>query len=150
MITFHAINAQGAAEDFSGVLTPAALHACAAAAVDARRRKYRKPWVDYLVTAQGTAVGACGFTAPPDEGRVTVMCETFAGFEGRGYATAMMRALVRIAGTVRPGVAVVAQTPPQEDAATRVLEKAGFEYIGMVEHPTAGLRWEWHAHTVRP
>ena len=148
MITFHAINKQGAAEDFSGVLTPAALHACAEAAVNARGRKYRKPWVDYLVTAQGVAVGACGFTAAPVDGRVAVRCQTFGGYEGKGFSTAMMRALVRIAGTVRPGIIIVAQTPPQEDAATRVLEKAGFEYIGMIDHAENGLVWEWQVRTV--
>lgn len=147
MITFHAIDSEGAAEDFGGVLTPAALESCAAAAVDARGRKYRKPWVDYLVSAQGAAVGACGFVHAPQGTTVPVRFTVFPGFEGRGYATAMVRALLRIAGTVRPGITVTAHTPPQEGAETRVLEKVGFEYIGMIDHPVDGLVWEWAAIT---
>lgn len=143
MITFHPIAADGMPEKFPGPLAGAAFDACAATAVMARGRPYRKPWVGYLVAANGTAIGTCAFKGPPADDRVTVGYQTFSGHEGRGYATAMLNALVRIARTVRPGLTIVAQTLPHEGASTRVLEKGGFEYIGMVEHPEDGLVWEW-------
>jgi RimJ/RimL family protein N-acetyltransferase len=147
VITFHAIDEQGAAGDFGGALTPAVIEVCAAVAVMARGRRYRKPWVGYLVSSGGEAVGACAFKAVPAEGRVAVDFQTFDGFEGRGFATAMVRALVKIARTVRPGIVVTAQTPPHEGAATRVLEKCGFEYIGMIDGAEDGLVWEWRLET---
>lgn len=119
------------------------LEACAAAAVMARGGSYKKPWVHYIVTDSGQAVGTCGFESGPSEGRVNVNFETFPASKGRGFATAMLRALVRIARHAVPRVVLVAHTAPHEDAATAVLEKCGFEYIGMIEDPECGLVWEW-------
>jgi RimJ/RimL family protein N-acetyltransferase len=145
MITFHAIGPDGTLENHAAALDETARAVCAVAVDAARTRVYRKPWVAYLVGSNGAMVGACGFKSPPRDNRVEITFHTFAAYEGRGYAAAMVRALIKIARSVRPGVTLVARTVPQECPATRILEKCGFTYIGMVNHPSSGLVWGWHA-----
>ncbi len=36
-----------------------------------------------------------------------------------------------------------AQTLPEKNASTRILEKLGFSFMGPVQHPEDGEVWEW-------
>lgn len=143
MITFHAIGADGMPERFPGRPAGAVLEACAAAAVMARGQAYKKPWVHYIVSHDGQPVGTCGFKNAPADGRVGVVFETFPDYDGRGFAAAMLNALGKIARHAMPGIVLTTYTAPQEDSTTAMLEKCGFQYIGMVEDPESGLVWEW-------
>ena len=145
MITFHAIGPDGMPENHTAALDETARAVCAVAVTAACTRPYRKPWVAYLVSSNGEMVGACGFKSAPRDNRVEITFHTFPAYERRGFAAAMVHALMKIAHTVRPGVTLVARTVPQECPATRILEKCGFTYIGMINHPASGLVWEWHA-----
>jgi hypothetical protein len=145
MITFHAIAPDGRPENYPDKLAGEAMLFCAAAAVDARRRPYKKPWVSFLVTdpAVGT-VGGCGFAnMPDDDARVEIMFECFSAFAGRGYEAAIIRALGIIAAKAAPGVQLYTHTSPHEGADTEILEQSGFHYVGMVEHEVRGLVWLW-------
>lgn len=107
----------------------------------------RAPWGSYLAI-EGTArllVGACGFKGNPDaDGAAEIAYFTFPGEEGRGVATAMAEALVRIAAAAQPAATLVrAHTLPQVNASGRVLEKAGFRRCGEVVDPEDGLVWRW-------
>jgi ribosomal-protein-alanine N-acetyltransferase len=103
------------------------------------------PWVGYLAGESGAFVGACAFKTPPDtngaEG-VEIAYFTFPGHEGRGVATRMAKRLVEIAEihSVSP---VRAQTLPEKNASTHILEKLGFTCVGPVQHPEDGEVWEW-------
>lgn len=101
------------------------------------------PWAGYLVDENGTLVGTCAFKSPPVAEEVEIAYFTFSGHEGRGIATCMARHLVELAfenGIVR----VKAQTLMEKNASTRLLEKLGFSFAGVVEHPEDGKVWEWH------
>jgi RimJ/RimL family protein N-acetyltransferase len=104
---------------------------------------YEPPWVGYLAIENGSCVGSCGFKSPPKNNRVEIAYFTFPGHESRGVATQMASALIRIATNKTPGVTVVAQTLPEENASTSILKNLQFSFVGSVEHPEDGLVWEW-------
>ena len=103
-------------------------------------------WGGYLVTDQEQAVviGTCGFKHGPEtDGTVEIAYFTFPAFEGRGYATAMARELLRRAlqsGAVRE---VVAHTLPERNASTRILENVGLRLVGGAYDAEVGTVWLW-------
>lgn len=105
------------------------------------------PWGGYLALEGPVrrVVGACGFKGGPDaDGAVEIAYFTFPGEEGRGVATAMAAALVRVASTGGPEVVVVrAHTLPERNASCRVLEKAAFQHTSDVADPEDGPVWRW-------
>lgn len=105
------------------------------------------PWGGYLALEGPVrrVVGTCGFKGGPDaDGAVEIAYFTFPGEEGRGVATAMATALLRVAGAGGPGVAVArAHTLPERNASCRVLERVGFRHAGSVIDPEDGPVWRW-------
>lgn len=101
------------------------------------------PWMGYLAEECGIFVGTCAFKTPPESGEVEIAYFTFPENEGRGVATAMAQGLIDLAS--KHGVRrIKAQTLPEMNASTRILEKLGFKYSGPVNHPEDGDVWEWH------
>ncbi|OHB63099.1 MAG: hypothetical protein A2Y76_04865 [Planctomycetes bacterium RBG_13_60_9] len=104
------------------------------------------PWGGYLGvdTAGKLVVGTCAFkTGPSDDGAVEIAYFTFPQFEGRGFATAMVRKLLAIALASPYVQTVIAHTLPQSSASMRVLEKVGMHCVGEVEDPQDGRVWRW-------
>ena len=105
------------------------------------------PWVGYLALDGPTrrVVGSCGFKGAPDADRaIEIAYFTFDGEEGRGVATAMAEALVRVACESARQVSVVrAHTLAERNASCRVLEKVGFDHTGSFMDPEDGLVWRW-------
>lgn len=112
---------------------------CAETAARYARVGHEPPYVGYLAFDGTHYVGACGFTRPPRAGRVEIAYHTFPGFEGRGLATQMARALLDLAD----GHEVIAHTRPESDASTAVLQKLGFQLEGRVSDPEHGVVWQW-------
>ena len=89
-------------------------------------------------------VGNAAFVGPPDEqGEVEIAYAIAPSFEGRGYATQAAKALTEFAFADERVLEVTANTLPEKNASTRVLEKNGFEFRGQIEHPDDGLIWRW-------
>jgi [ribosomal protein S5]-alanine N-acetyltransferase len=124
-------------------LPDTALEALAGTAMLYRETGFDPPWIGYLVVDGGQCVGTCAFKCAPVDGRVELAYFTFPGHEGRGLATRMCCELVKMARTAEPDVTIAAQTLPEHDASTRVLEKAGFRWHSELEHPEDGRVWEW-------
>jgi RimJ/RimL family protein N-acetyltransferase len=105
------------------------------------------PWGGYLALEGPTrrVVGTCGFNGGPDAvGAVELAYFAFPGEEHRGIATAMATELVRIAESAHGSVVTAyAHTLPERNASCRVLEKAGFAFIGEVIDPDDGPVWRW-------
>ncbi|MBI4482370.1 MAG: GNAT family N-acetyltransferase [Acidobacteria bacterium] len=116
---------------------------CAATALLYERVGFVSPWLVYLALTGECVVGSCGFKAPPASGEVEIAYFTFAEFEGCGIATSMARELLALAKAAEPGITVTAQTLPERNASTRILEKLGFALRGSVVHPEDGEVWEW-------
>lgn len=124
------------------------LPAEAAGAMEATAGLYERagfvpPWICYIATQDGRAVGTCGFTSSPIGGRIEIAYFTFPGFEGRGIATAMVARLISIATRCDPSVALIARTLLDRNASHRVLERQGFTCLGTVEVPEDGTVLEW-------
>jgi RimJ/RimL family protein N-acetyltransferase len=73
---------------------------------------------------------------------------TFQGYEGRGYATRMARALIDRAWETEADVIIAAQTLPNESASTTILRRLGFALVGSINHPEDGEVWEWQLRRV--
>lgn len=104
---------------------------------------YQEPWLGYLALLDGSCVGSCAFKSPPEDGRVEIAYYTFPDFEGRGVATQMTLKLIEIALEADRDITIAAQTLPEINGSTKVLEKHGFELIGLVGHDQDGDVWEW-------
>jgi [ribosomal protein S5]-alanine N-acetyltransferase len=89
-------------------------------------------------------VGTCAFKDPPtSRGAVEIAYFTFPPCEGKGYASAMARALVDIAFAQNQIRRVIAHTRPENNASTRILTKLGFKRTRQVNDPEDGLVWRW-------
>jgi hypothetical protein len=104
---------------------------------------FQPPWIGYVSLFEGRAVGGGGFKGPPRDNRVEIAYYTLPEFEGRGFASATARALVRIAKMEIPGIVVAAQTLPTPNASNTLLKNLGFTFKGSLVHPEDGEVWEW-------
>ena len=105
------------------------------------------PWVlgfKIVLRRDGTEVGKCGFTGPPDaNGIVEIAYCVEEKFRGRGYATEAARGLSAYASAdVRVRV-IRAHTLPTENASTHILRKCGFTRVGESVDHAAGIVWRW-------
>lgn len=104
------------------------------------------PWGGYLTIDEATraVVGTCAFkTGPTAERTVEIAYYTFPGHEGRGFATAMVRELYRIAAESGQVECVIAHTLPEPNASNTLLCKVGFAHVGEVLDPEDGRVWRF-------
>lgn len=116
---------------------------CAAHAAHYRAAGFEPPWIGYVAGIRRRAVGGGGFVTAPRDGRVEIAYYTIAAEQGRGYATAIARALLDIARRADPVLRVIAHTLPEQNASTAILRKLGFTVAGMADDADAGRVWEW-------
>jgi len=92
---------------------------------------------------------SAGFKGPPEDGTVEIGYSVLPQFQGRGYATEMVRSLTEWAFR-QPGVdTIIAQTAATNMASLRVLEKTGFVEDGPGTDP-GDLRFVLRACSRRP
>jgi RimJ/RimL family protein N-acetyltransferase/Fe-S-cluster containining protein len=90
---------------------------------------------DEALSRPQTLVGSVGFKGPPDkEGAVEMGYSVLPVHQGRGLATEMSAALVGWAAEQGAHI-VQAQAKPANPASIRVLEKLGFQEIGIGDQP---------------
>jgi RimJ/RimL family protein N-acetyltransferase len=87
-------------------------------------------------SGEAVVVGAGGYFGPPDaDGVVEIGYSVLPAFQGRGYATELVGALVARAFAT-PGIArVIAHTFPGNAGSIKVLERAGFAAAGPGREP---------------
>jgi len=101
------------------------------------------PWCGYLAFDGERVIGTCAFKNAPKPGRPPEIAYfTFPPFEGRGYAAAMARELVQLALPQKVPV-LVAETLPQANPSTRVLQRVGFHRAGERVDDEIGRCWRW-------
>jgi RimJ/RimL family protein N-acetyltransferase len=103
-------------------------------------------WDGYFVVDTGTreVVGSCAFKGKPTEaGTAEIAYFTYPEFEGKGYATSMVRKLIELATHSSTVKCIVAHTLPDVNASTRVLEKVEMRCVGEVDDPEDGRVWRW-------
>ena len=104
---------------------------------------YNLPWVGYFVIKEDKIVGSCGFTGQPKEGKVEIAYWTFDEYEGQGIASFSCKELVRISKHSDPMIIVTAKTAPEYNASTKILQKNGFAFTGIVQDHEIGDAWLW-------
>ena len=91
-------------------------------------------WYALLRSSAGGSrilVGAGGFFGPPNaEGLVEIGYSVLPAFEGRGFATELVRALVEHAFSDRRVRRIVAHTTKENIGSIKVLQRAGFTFAG--------------------
>ncbi len=101
------------------------------------------PWVGYFILENDEVIGSCAFTGKPINNRVEVSYWTFKENERKGIASWACSELVRIAKATQPNVTITAKTAPEKNASTKILEKNGFIFTGIVQDDEIGDAWEW-------
>ncbi|WP_223787691.1 GNAT family N-acetyltransferase [Marinicella meishanensis] len=105
---------------------------------------FQPPWLGYVSVLGEHIVGGGAFKSPPAHGRVEIAYYTLPEFEGQGCATATAQALIDLAIKTDETLTVVAQTLPETNASNHLLQKLGFRFFDVVDHPDDGPVWEWH------
>jgi RimJ/RimL family protein N-acetyltransferase len=88
-------------------------------------------------------VGVCGIIGPPINNRVEVAYGTFKEFEGQGIATLACKKLISIAKNSEVNLIITAKTAPETNASTKILQRNGFVFSGIVQDHEIGDAWEW-------
>jgi len=106
---------------------------------------FHLPWIGYFVidSESGKIVGCCAFTGKPVNHRVEVSYWTFSEYEGQGISTWSCAQLVSIARNADVGLTVFAKTAPECNASTKILQRNGFNFTGVVQDHEIGDAWEW-------
>src|SRR5690554_6361651 len=101
------------------------------ASLRTRQPNAQAPWLVRVVAAEGHAVGHAGFHGPPDEsGMVEIGYSVVPEFRRRGYAKAIVRALLEHAAS-EPEVTVVrASVSPDNEASLATIAGFGFTKVG--------------------
>jgi len=96
-------------------------------------------------------IGMGGFPAPPNsEGVAEIAYGIAPGYDGRGYATEVAKALIEFASLDARVKSICAHTLTETNASTRVLEKCGFQKVGEAVDPENNLAvWRWERSTIR-
>lgn len=101
------------------------------------------PWTGYFARQGPDWVGICAFVDRPRGGEVEIAYGTAPGHEGRGIASAMAGWLVARAFREAEVASVVANTAPEPNASTRILETHGFARDGVIQDAEIGEAWHW-------
>jgi ribosomal-protein-alanine N-acetyltransferase len=104
---------------------------------------FKPPWVGYFIMQQNQVVGTCGFTGKPNGGRVEIAYWTFPEFQGNGIASFACKELIVLSKNADPKVIITAKTSPEHNASTKILQRNGFEFQGIVNDDDIGVAWEW-------
>lgn len=88
-------------------------------------------------------VGSGGFKGGPLEGAVEVGYEIAPEFQGQGFATEAIRAMIEHAFSFEDVLVVQAQTLAEPNASTRVLEKVRMLMVETIEDSEEDPTWRW-------
>ena len=104
---------------------------------------YKIPWIGYYAKQNEILVGSAAFKGQPQNGTVEIAYGTFEPYRHRGVGTEICKLLVELALNTDPALKITARTLPQKNFSTKILEKNGFEFSGIVNDPEDGDVWEW-------
>ncbi len=110
---------------------------------------YSPPWIAYLAYRpdENDIIGTCAFKSKPRNNKVEIAYYTFSAFENRGYASAIAAQLISLARQHEPGLTICAQTLPEGNTSTHILQKLGFTLAEEIQHPEDSLVWDWHLYS---
>jgi RimJ/RimL family protein N-acetyltransferase len=104
---------------------------------------FSRPWIGYCVKKDGIIVGMAGFKGKPLNGKVEIAYATNEPFRGKGIGTEICKLMVQLSKNTNPEIIISARTLAEKNFSTRILEKNGFEFQGVVNDKDDGEVWEW-------
>jgi [ribosomal protein S5]-alanine N-acetyltransferase len=104
---------------------------------------YNPPWIGYFVEKDGQIVGSCAYKGISIDNMVEISYGVMPRFQNKGIGAEICRKLVELALETDPSVRITAQTLPEENFSTRILQKNGFILLGQIWHEEDGNVWEW-------
>jgi RimJ/RimL family protein N-acetyltransferase len=104
---------------------------------------FNPPWICYYAEKDGIIVGTGAFKGQPTDNKVEIAYGTFEKYQNQGIGTAICKELTMLSLMTDPVITITALTPPERNASTRILEKNGYAFTGVVEDPEDGKVWEW-------
>ena len=109
---------------------------------------YNPPWIGYFIINENIVVGACGFIGKPLNNEVEIAYGTFKKNEYQGIATFACRELIEICKKNDPSIIISAKTSPEYNNSTKILQKKGFVFEGVVQDEGIGDAWRWVLHLI--
>lgn len=105
-----------------------------------------KIWYAYLPieTNSNTLIGTCGFKGEPKNGLVEIGYEVAHEFRNKGYATYMVKQLIKLAFTSDLVSNIIAHTIAENNPSVSVLKKCGFNFDKEVFDEDEGNLWKWN------
>lgn len=107
------------------------------------RTGFEPPWIGYLALDGDEVVGGGAFVGPPEGRQVEIAYFTRPEHRSRGHAAKTAAALVALARRALPGVAIYAKTAPEPGPSPAILERLGFQRIGVALDHEIGEAWAW-------
>lgn len=104
---------------------------------------FQQPWICYYAEKNSELVGNAAYKGAPQNGQVEIAYATFQRFQKQGIGTQICEALVKLALETDPEIEIIAQTLPEKNFSTRILEKNGFLFQETLRHPEDGTIWQW-------
>jgi RimJ/RimL family protein N-acetyltransferase len=102
-------------------------------------------WMYLFIHAKDKVlIGSGGFKGRPDRsGMVEIGYQIVPVYRNRGFATEASRGFIDYAFSHPQVKWVDAHTLAERNASTRVIEKVGMKYMGVVHDPADGTIWHW-------
>ncbi len=104
---------------------------------------FNLPWVGYFVKHNNKIIGSCALIKKPGDKKVEISYWTFKEREGKGIASWACKELIAIARKADANSIITAKTAPENNASTKILQKNGFVFLGVVQDHEIGDAWEW-------
>ncbi len=104
---------------------------------------FNLPWVGYFVKQNNKIIGSCALIKKPEENKAEISYWTFKEHEGKGIASWACKELIAIARKADTNSIITAKTAPENNASTKILQKNGFVFSGVVQDHEIGDAWEW-------
>jgi [ribosomal protein S5]-alanine N-acetyltransferase len=102
------------------------------------------PWIGYFASEEdGKIIGYAGFKGPPKKGAVEIAYGIEEAYRNQGKGTGICKLMVELALNADPKIVVTARTFSENNFSTKILQKNGFTYTGIVTDPEDGEVWEW-------
>lgn len=101
------------------------------------------PWIGYCAIKDNVIVGLAGFKGQPINGEVEIGYGTNEAFRRQGIGTEICKLMVKLSKETNPEVIITARTLPEKNFSTKILEKNGFQFQGVVHDKEDGEVWEW-------
>ena len=108
-----------------------------------QKNGFNPPWHAYLFYVKNRAVGVCGFTGSPTNGRIEIAYYIFKAYEGRGIGSSACAAIIELFHQQKTDFTLYARTAPEPGASSSILKRNGFEFSDMVQDIEIGDAWEW-------